>query len=102
MEMKTLEDFKGTREPIAIVKTLGIQTLVTNKKIATIHYQFDQSAEANAKLFANSYKLLKEAEKAKKFLEYANNNSRKTETSEFWQELLTVKMDLEQAIKDCL
>lgn len=107
--MKTLEDFKGTKEPIKVVERLGIKELFTDVKIATVHYQFEKTSEtnANAKLFANSYKLLEKAWKALDELKV--HKASLLDAAGFSKEEIKMLLEkneflneFEQAIQDCL
>ncbi len=86
--MKTLEDFNGTKghEYDCFSGIGGAFTL-------TYRHGSKEEAEANAKLFANSYKLLEAADSLTQLFKGAH---------ETYPELKSRLEKLEQAIQDCL
>lgn len=99
--MKTLEDFKGTREPMEC-KGLSAYTIKGDRITLMIPDPEIETAEANTKLFANSYKLLEAADKAHNLLAYIERHCPET-----WMEAtvgtgIATPNFLQQAIQDCL
>lgn len=99
--MKTLEDFKGTKN-LPEFKPMGVGGAFT----LTYRHKSEEEANANSKLFANSYKLLEAADKIQKDYErvmraYLETAFKKDVADKIVSEHEGLNY-FKQAIQDCL